>query len=124
MRRVGSGVVALGLSCSQVCGILVPQPAIKPDSLPYKADSFLKNNFMYLFLAVLGLRCCAGFFLVAESLEHSLGVVQGLLNAVDCLVAEQFPGHADFSSCSSWQQLSSCSSQALEHRLNSCGAQA
>ena len=68
--------------------LLVPQPGIKPDSLPYKADSFLKNNFMYLFLAVLGLRCCTGFFLVAESWEHSLGAVQGLLNVVDCLVAE------------------------------------
>ena len=27
--------------------------------------SFLKNNFIHLFLAVLGLRCCVGIFLVS-----------------------------------------------------------
>ena len=31
-------------------------------------------------------------------------------------------GHAGFSSCSTW--VSSCGSQALEHRLSSCGARA
>ena len=41
-------------------------------------DSF-KNNFIYLFLAVLGLHCCAGFSLVA---------MHGLLIAEASVAAE------------------------------------
>ena len=39
-------------------------------------------------MAVLGLRCCAGSFLVAVSRGYSLDVVHGLLIAVASLVAE------------------------------------
>ena len=34
-----------------------------------------KNNFVYLFLAVLGLVCCKGFYLVAVSRSYSLVAV-------------------------------------------------
>ena len=44
-----------------------------------------KNNFIYLFLAVLGLRCSVAFFLVVGSRGYSLVVVCGLLIAVASL---------------------------------------
>ena len=45
-------------------------------------------NFIYLFLAVLGLCCCVGFSLVAESGGYSLVVMHGLLIAVVFLVVK------------------------------------
>ena len=45
-------------------------------------------NFIYLFLAVLGLRCCGGFSLVAASASYSLVAVCRLLIVVASLVAE------------------------------------
>jgi len=63
------------------------------------------NNFIYLFRAVLGLRC------------FSLAVVRGCYPSLRCVgfscCGAQAPGRVGFSSCSS---------QALGHRLNSCGA--
>ena len=47
-----------------------------------------KYKFIYL-LAVLGLCCCMGFSLVAESWACSLVVVRGLCIAVVSLVAER-----------------------------------
>ena len=44
---------------------------------------------MYLFLAVLGLRCFLGFSLVVVSEGHSLVVGHSLLIAVAFLVAER-----------------------------------
>ena len=44
--------------------------------------------FLYLFLSVLGLCCCADFSLVAASKDCSLAVVRGLLVAAISLVAE------------------------------------
>ena len=58
--------------------------------------------FFHLFLAVLGLCCCAVFSLVATS-----------RGASRCRA--QAPGCAGFSSCASW---------TLEHRLSSCGTRA
>ena len=49
---------------------------------------FFKNNFTYLFLAVLGLHCCEGFSLVTASGGYSLVVVPGLLVAMASLMAE------------------------------------
>ena len=60
---------------------------------------------MLLFLAVLGLYCCAGFFLFAVSRGYSLGVVCRRLTAGASLVELGF---------------SSCCSLAVEHRLRSC----
>jgi len=48
----------------------------------------LLNNFIYLFLAVLGLCCCTGFSLVAADGAYFLVVVSRLLIAVASLVAE------------------------------------
>ena len=70
-----------------------------------------KNLFIYLFLAVLGLPCCA---------DVSLGVENGLLIVVASLVG----GHRLWSLTASVVAvcgLSSCVSQALEHRIDSCG---
>ena len=45
--------------------------------------------FIYLFLAVLGLRCCTGFSLVAVSGGCSLVAVHGLLIAVASFVVKR-----------------------------------
>ena len=81
-------------------------------------ESFLKLfiYFIYSLLAVLGLHCCAGFCLVAESRGHSLVAVCRLLLA---LVGPQALGHKGFSSRSTWAQF--CGSGVLEHSLSSCG---
>ena len=65
---------------------------------------------IYLFLAVLGLRCCTGISLLAASGGYSLVAMLRLLIAVASLVAEVL-GYLGFSSCGSW---------ALEHRFSSC----
>ena len=81
---------------------------------------FLKNDriynfiFIYLFSAVLGLRCCVGFF-SAVSGGHALVVVLGFPIGVASLL---------WSTGSRVCGLSSCGSRALEHRFSSCGAQA
>ena len=75
---------------------------------------------MYL-SAVLGLRCCAGFSLVAESGHCSLVAVHGLLIPVAAsLVAEHRPQDTRAVVVAA-RGLGSCSSRALEHRLDSCG---
>ena len=73
-------------------------------------SSFLNN---YLCLAVLGLHWYVSFSVDAVSRGYSLVAGQELLLAVDSLVMEL--GHTGFSSCSSW---------ALQHRLNRCDTQA
>ena len=71
---------------------------------------------------MLGLHCCAGFSLVAESGRYSLVVVCGLLTAVNFLVKYRFEGMQ--ASAAAACGLSIGGSQALEHRLNSCVIQA
>ena len=64
-----------------------------------------------------------GFYLVAASGGHSLAAVHGLLIVVASLVMER--GLQDTQAyVVAARGLRSCGSQALEHRLNSCGAQA
>ena len=65
-------------------------------------------------MAALDLHCCVNFSLVVASGGYFLAVVCRLLTAVASLVAEHGNWGAGFSRCGS---------QALEHRLNSCGAQ-
>ena len=77
--------------------------------------AFFKSNFPYLLLAVLGLHCCAGFSLVTASGGYSLVVVPGLPVAVASRCRGLALGCADFGSCGCWD---------LEHRCNSCDAQA
>ena len=70
---------------------------------------------------MLGLHCCVDFSLVAVSGDSSLVAVHGLLIVVASLVAEH-------GLLGMWTSVvvahgfSSCSSQALEHRLSSYGA--
>ena len=71
-------------------------------------------------MAVLGLRCCTGFSLAAGSRVCSLAAVCRLLIAVASLVAKhRLKG--TWASVVAAHGLSRCGSQALEHRLNSCG---
>ena len=67
--------------------------------------NFICNNFIYLFLAMLGLPCCQGF------LSHLSE--QGLLSSCSAQASHcgsfsygpaQVPGHAGFSSCGTWTQ--------------------
>ena len=80
---------------------------------------FLKNLCIYLphlVLVALGLCCCGGFL----SLRRAVAVLP--CGAQASLVA----GHSlqgIWASAAEAHVLSSCSSQALEHRLSSCGAQ-
>ena len=46
------------------------------------------NSLVYLFLAVLGFRCCVGFSLIVASGGYSLVVVLRLLIAMVSLVGE------------------------------------
>ena len=82
----------------------------------------------YLFMAVLGLCCCARAFSSCGELGLLFLAVHGLL----IVVASHCGG---FSCCGvralgAWASLvaaygfGSCGSRALEHRLSSCGAQA
>ena len=54
-------------------------------SISLSLSLFLK---LYLFLAVLGLHCCADFSLVAVSRRYSLVAMRGFLLAVASLVAK------------------------------------
>ena len=58
--------------------------------LSFGGLSFFIYNFIYLFLAALGLHCflCAGFLLVAVSRACCLVEVRRLLSAVASLVAK------------------------------------
>ena len=76
---------------------------------------------MFLFLAALGLCCCMGFCLGAVSGGHSLAAVHELI-AVASLVEHRLQSAK--ASAAAARGLSSCSSEALELWLNSCGAQA
>ena len=67
--------------------------------------------FVYLLLAVLDLCCCTDFSLVA---------MLGLLIAVTSLIAEHRL-EGEQASLAAAVGFSSCSSQALEHKLSSCG---
>ena len=70
---------------------------------------------MFLFLAVLGLRCCERAFSGWGEQGLLFVVMHGLLTVVASLVAEHGSRRTGFSSCGTW---------ALEHRLSSCGARA
>ena len=59
-----------------------------------KYSNFL-NNFTYLFLALLGLRCSGDFSLVAASRSYSLVAVGGLFTAVAFLVEHRLEGTQD-----------------------------
>ena len=74
-------------------------------------------------MAVLGICCCSGFFLVAASRGYSLVAVCRLLFAVASLVASHRLKGAWASVVVAWG-LRNCASRALEFRCSSCDAQA
>ena len=72
------------------------------------------NLFIYS-MAVLGLRCCGGFSVVAASTGYSSWCCAGV--SLPCLLLL-------WSTDSRCVSLSSCGSWALEDRLDSCSTQA
>ena len=72
------------------------------------------HNFIYLPMAVLGLRCCVGFSLVVVNWGCSLAPVVVLGFSLPWLLLLQ-------STASRCEGFSSCGSLALENELSSCG---
>ena len=65
---------------------------------------FFFNKFIYLFLALLGLRCCASAFSSCGKWGLLFVVVCRLLIVKASLAAEQGSGHTGFSSCGTRDQ--------------------
>ena len=88
------GYIILILICCYCCFLfLCPTPPSFPPaflSLPISisVSLFLKINLFYLFLAVLGLRCCARAFSSCSERGLLFVAVHGLLIAVASLVVE------------------------------------
>ena len=83
---------------------------------------FFKKSINNLFLAVLGLRCCARASLVAASGGSSLLRSAGF--SLRWLLLLRSTGSRRVGSVVVAHRLSSCGSWALECRLSSCGTQA
>ena len=79
--------------------------------------------FIYLFLAALGLRCCARVFSSCGEQGLLFAAVRGLLIAVASLVGGA-QALGVWASVVVACRLSSYGSRALESRLSSCGARA
>ena len=105
---MGSVVVAHGLSCSTACGIF-PDQGSHPCPVHWQADSFffffLKYLFIYLFMAVLGLRFCARAFSSCGKRGPLFITVRGPLTIAASLVAEHRLQTRRLSSCGSRAQL-------------------
>ena len=76
--------------------------------------------FSFFYFSALHLGCCTGFFLAARSKGYCFVLELRLLLAVASLVEHKLWG--SLASVVAAQVLSSCSSQALEPGLRSCGA--
>ena len=76
---------------------------------------FFLSVFIYSFLAVVGLRCCVGFFSSYDKWGLLWSCSARVLIVVASRVAETELEYGGFSSCGK---------RALEHRLSSCGARA
>ena len=79
-----------------------------------------KQLFVHLFLAVLGLSCCAGFSVVAVSGGCSLFAVHGLLTTLASLATERRLWSVQ-ATVAAARRLQSWGSQAPEHSLSSGG---
>ena len=112
-RCAGSVVVAHGPSCSVACGIF-PDQGSNPCPLHQQADSqplrhqgnpkfrvFLEKIFIYLFLAVLGLRFCARAFSSCGKRGPLFSAVCGPLTIAASLVAEHKLQTRRLSNCGS-----------------------
>ena len=84
--------------------------------------SFLKNKFIYLFLAALGLHCCTWAFSSCGERGLLFVVVRGHLIVVASRCRARVLGM--WASVVVARGISSCGSWALERRLSSCGARA
>ena len=84
---------------------------------------FLISLFIYLFLAVLGLCCCAQAFSSCGKQGLVFIAVHGFLIAVSSLCCRAWV-IGTWASVVVARGLSSCGSRAPEHRLSSCGARA
>ena len=92
--------------------------------IPFICHSFFFSNlFIYLFLAVLGLRCCARAFLQLRRVGATLrcGARASHYSGFSCCGARALGTQA---SVVVVRRLSSCGSWVLERRLSSCGTQA
>ena len=100
-------------------------------------EKYISNWFIYLFilkinlfLAALGLRCCAQAFSSCGEQGYSFLWCVGFSLRWLLLLRSTGSRRVGFSSCGAWASLvlahglSSCGSRALERRLSSCGARA
>ena len=122
------------LICSEACGI-APDQGSNLSLLHCQADFFFFFNhwaireapqrlfkcfviyFLYLFLALLGLPCCAGSSLVVISRGCSWVAARGLLMAASLAAKHGLSGGR--ASILAARGLSAWGSRALEHRLSS-----
>ena len=106
-ERAGSVFVARRPSCSVTCGILVPWPGTEP-AFPAHQGKFYTTgppreservcvlyiyiyicDFIYLFLTVLGLHCCADFSFIAVSRSyHSCNMWASHFGGLSCYGAQ------------------------------------
>ena len=86
-------------------------------------DDLVFIFYLFIYLAALGLRCCARAFSSCNEWGLLFVVVCGLLTAVASLCSgAQAPGTR--AAVVVARGLSSCGLWALEHRLSSCGTRA
>ena len=86
----------------------------------YWDDHMIFNHFIYLLIDCAGFPSLCGLFSSCD--EHGLlssCSPRASYNSGSSCCRAQALGPMGFSSCGTW--LSSCGSQALEHRLNNCG---
>ena len=98
--------MAHGLSCSVACGIF-PDQGSKPCPLYWQADSFFFNFylFIYLFLALLGLRFCAMAFSSCGKRGPLFITVRGPFTIAASLAVEHRLQTRRLSNCGSRAQL-------------------
>ena len=79
-------------------------PNLQEPSFLRSLINLIYNFILFIFLAVLGLHCCAAFSQVTGSRGCSPVAVLRFLNAVDSLASEHglYLGGENFSSCSMW----------------------
>ena len=99
---------------------MAPTPPLSLAPVYFLHGTYHCPQFFFLILTILGLHGCLGFSLVAARGRYSLVAAHRLLTAVTSLVRE-LGLLGVWASVVEAHRLSSCSSWALEHGLNSCG---